>query len=185
MVIAFTGYAQSGKDTAGAYFMSKGYTRVGFADKLKEMALSVLKMTSPLRYVHVCEVGWDRVKKEQRYRKFLQDFGSLMRQDDPDYWVNKVRLTIGILGDVVITDLRYPNEARSLRREYETIIIRVIRPGTGPTNAHSSENELDKIEPDFVVENDGSIEELHSKLESILGLVIGTKIHREISDSLQ
>lgn len=178
MVIAITGYAQVGKDTAGAYFMNKGYTRVGFADKLKEMALSVLKMTSPLRYAYVKRVGWDVAKQNKWYRRFLQDFGSLMREQQEDYWIELAFDTLNSVTDAVITDLRYPNEAKRLKEEYETIIIKIERPGTGPANSHSSENQ--EIEADYIVTNERTIQELYWKLESILGTVIGVKIHEEI-----
>jgi hypothetical protein len=62
---------------------------------------------------------------------------------------------------VVITDVRFANEAAAIR-SWGGEIIRIDRPGVGPVNGHVSE--AMPFEPDEVIENDGTIEDLQDHL---------------------
>lgn len=66
----------------------------------------------------------------------------------------------------VITDMRFPNEMEAVV-EKGGITIRVVRPGT-VTGDHPSETALDDAVFDYEIINDGSMEELVSKVRSIL-----------------
>lgn len=66
----------------------------------------------------------------------------------------------------VITDMRFPNEMEAVV-EKGGITIRVVRPGT-VTGDHPSETALDDAAFDYEIINDGSMEELVSKVRSIL-----------------
>lgn len=66
----------------------------------------------------------------------------------------------------VITDMRFPNEMEAVV-EKGGITIRVVRPGT-VTGDHPSETALDDATFDYEIINDGSMEELVSKVRSIL-----------------
>lgn len=72
----------------------------------------------------------------------------------------------------IITDMRFPNELEAIIKK-GGITIRVNRPGYGNSmkelaEAHPSETALDGHDFDYVIENDGSMEELVSKVRSIL-----------------
>jgi hypothetical protein len=60
---------------------------------------------------------------------------------------------------LVITDVRFPNEAEEIKRR-GGIIIRVVRDGYGPVNEHVSEVAYEG--QDILIENNGSIEDLVS-----------------------
>ena len=66
----------------------------------------------------------------------------------------------------IITDMRFPNEMEAVV-ENGGITIRVVRPGT-VTEDHPSETALDDAAFDYEIINDGSMEELVSKVRSIL-----------------
>lgn len=74
---------------------------------------------------------------------------------------------------VVIPDVRFKNEIDGLRKGGAKL-VRVKRPGAGLTGAageHSSETEQDEVPDstfDFVLENDGSLEDLQKKILGIL-----------------
>ena len=68
---------------------------------------------------------------------------------------------------LVLTDVRYPNEAELVKRA-GGIMLRVERE-TGLKDAHSSENLLDDFEGfDYRLTNDGTIRELKKKVERIV-----------------
>lgn len=72
----------------------------------------------------------------------------------------------------IITDMRFPNELEAVIKRHG-ITIRVNRPGYGNSmkelaEAHPSETALDGHDFDYVIENDGNLEKLISKVKEIL-----------------
>jgi hypothetical protein len=71
---------------------------------------------------------------------------------------------------VVVSDVRYPNEAETLRA-HGFRIIRIVRPDAEPlpggASAHDSETALDDYVPDALIYNGGSLAELHSRADAL------------------
>lgn len=71
----------------------------------------------------------------------------------------------------IITDLRFPNEARAIK-DKGGILIRVDRydiTGQGKLNPHTSETALDDYQDfDYIIDNFGTIEDLIEKVRKIL-----------------
>lgn len=165
--IALMGKARSGKDSVAAELVAQhGYTRLAFADPLKEMALTInphIHMSyqvwtrlEPL----VSAIGWERAKDDHpEVRRLLQAMGQTVRSYDPAFWVRAlIRKTVTVDGPIVVTDVRYPNEHNALRRAGFDI-VRITRPGAG-TLAHESESALDEYPADATIPNDGTLAEL-------------------------
>lgn len=179
-VVGMLGYAQSGKDTAASRLTERyGFRRVAFADALKRIALDmdpivqVLPSLSPnLATVRLSDVvyplGWEHAKRVPEVRRMLQELGVAVRAHlGPDTWVNEVMRQLHRESrGVVITDVRFPNEAAAIR-EIGGVLVRVIRPGVGPVNQHRSETELDGLEPNWTLENDAGIPELLSRVDQL------------------
>jgi hypothetical protein len=164
-VIGLTGYAQSGKDTLASILVERyGYRRVAFADAIREFIYEVNPMVacSPTGYLKdlVNLVGWDNAKQEPQVRRLLQDLGVAARKlIDEDIWV-KVALRSVSPGDrVVITDVRFENEAKHIS-ELGGQLWRVKRPGVEAVNAHISETQMDGYKVDQIFLNNGSIDDL-------------------------
>ena len=71
--------------------------------------------------------------------------------------------------DIIVPDVRFDNEAEALR-SLGGIIIEVRRGQaglSGSAGAHVSESGL-SLPADYVIENEGTLEELHEKFEAIL-----------------
>lgn len=68
-----------------------------------------------------------------------------------------------------VTDVRFPNEADHIRRAGGKI-IKVVRPSLEgmQTDSHASETNIDKIDADFLLTNDGTLDDLASKVEGLL-----------------
>jgi hypothetical protein len=180
--IALIGKARSGKDTAAGFLVrERAYTRVAFADPLKEMALSIDPLIPAReRLIHVRlsalirDVGWEYAKDHYpEVRRILQSIGQTQREFDADYWVNvAARKIAGAEAwnlPVVVTDVRYLNEAVMLRaRGFK--MIRIMRPRIGVTMKearaamHASENELNDYPTDAVIYNDGDLDQLRNAI---------------------
>jgi len=84
-------------------------------------------------------------------------------------WINSTFSNYTPEDCYIFTDLRFPNELKAIQ-ERNGLTIRLFRPRdiTGIIE-HESETALDKeLSFDYFINNDGSIEELISKVKEIL-----------------
>jgi hypothetical protein len=193
--IGIIGRARSGKDTAGKFFVDgHGYRRVALADPLKEAALAldpivevtdygdtenrlsdVLRMPPVVDFRHPISnvdtrAPWERAKDEvPEVRRTLQHLGAAMRAVDPEIWLRAALATTQEANEqgvpVVITDVRYRNEAASLVRA-GFHLIHINRPGV-PQLDHESERDLGPEDARYLVQNDGDLAHLGEQLERI------------------
>lgn len=183
-LIALTGLHGAGKDTVADALPAR---KLAFADVLyREVAaawnvpLAALKcretkeMPSYDLALAMCDDGdfyrWAKFKPGNQLdprspRQILQWWGDYRRAQDPGYFVKRTRLSIeATLLDppcpVVITDVRFPNEA-AMVRQLGGQIWQVVRPGhEPPRTGHASETTGDEFAPDRVLVNDGSLDDL-------------------------
>jgi hypothetical protein len=64
---------------------------------------------------------------------------------------------------IVVTDVRFPNEAQAIK-DRGGYIFRIEREGVGPANDHPSEIALDNWIFDCIIDNDGTPEELVTRV---------------------
>lgn len=201
VLIGLSGKKRAGKDTVAAYLVEKyGFTRVAFADPLREVALKVdpiigaevdpqgsaaygyggeVHDIATAEPVHLSDVvsqrGWEAAKDHCVYgpevRRILQRMGVGVRDLDPDFWLRVAAEKIGVMMDarrnVVVTDVRFPNEADYIKRH--GFLIRVIRPGLDHADTHESETALDDYPHDAYLINDGSVQDLRDQVDCLLG----------------
>jgi hypothetical protein len=174
--VGIIGRARVGKDTAGEWLVNeRGYRRVGFADALKEAALKL----DPITYTNgdiaerlsvlVARNGWEDAKAYNEVRRTLQELGMAIRAIDPDFWLRAALAKVQAANEagvpVVITDVRFPNEADSLRRAGFHLVY-IDRPDV-PQLDHESEGALTSDDADHYVFNGGDVDDLHAKLMDI------------------
>lgn len=176
-ILGLSGWARNGKDTVAEHLISKyGYERVSFAAPMKE-ALYRLNpkitinnvMGTPVR-TGVDIYGWDELKTHgPEIRELLQRFGTEVGRDmwGEDFWVNAAINSIKDGSKVVVSDVRYPNEADAIK-SLGGEVWRVVRPGYGAANDHPSEHALNDYDFDRVLDNDTSVELLYSLVDSLL-----------------
>jgi len=168
MIIGLTGYAQSGKDTVANILVNNyGYTRVAFADKIREF----LYETNPMYDSIVGEPlfvrakvdrdGWEEAKKSPHIRRLLQTSGVAARKVfGEDFWVQQALKNLNSEGNYVITDVRFTNEADIIKKYDNSQLWRVKRLGVEAVNSHVSEHELDGYPVDQIFINNTTIEDL-------------------------
>ena len=169
-VVAFTGLAGSGKSTASQYLVDRyGYTRVRFAGPLKDM----------MRAIGLGEDDIEGGDKElsnsllcdKTPRHAMQTLGTEWGRKciGEDFWVGLWRWQVDEVlasgGRVVVDDCRFPNEAVAIRKLGGDIFK--IQGRGGIAGSHSSEKGIGQIVDD-VLDNTGSVEELHQMVEEAL-----------------
>jgi hypothetical protein len=184
MLIGVVGFARAGKDSVGQILVERaGFTRIAFADKMKEFALAVDpyipievmpansgpillgEKVAPITHFRrlskvVADLGWEKAKTNPEVRRVLQKIGTEGGRltVGPNMWVDAVDLP-HVPDRTVITDVRFLNEASAIQA-LGGVIWRVVRPGIEPANNHPSEMEQRSIREDDLIENDGSLEDL-------------------------
>jgi energy-coupling factor transporter ATP-binding protein EcfA2 len=169
-LIALCGLAGSGKSTlANILIEEHDFHRVKFAGPLKSMLI-----TLGLTHEHVegklKEVPCDLLGgKTPRYA--MQTLGTEWGRDliTPSLWTKAWKQKVQDYLDrgfkVVVDDCRFPNELRAVN-ELGGISIMIERPGIASVESHISEQHA--LETDVVLVNDGTIGQLHLKLDSLL-----------------
>ncbi|MFD7646359.1 hypothetical protein ACFV5M_01655 [Streptomyces albidoflavus] len=177
--IGIIGRARVGKDTAGAWLVeNRGYKRVAFADPLKEAALKLNPLVCVTEHGRVDSLrmvvdmyGWEEAKNRfHEVRRILQELGAAIRTIDEDFWLRAAITALADANDAghpaVVTDVRYPNEAASLRRA-GFVLIYIERPGV-PQLAHESEGALTEADADYHLVNDGNVTGLYNAVEFVV-----------------
>lgn len=165
MIIGLTGYAQSGKDTVAKILVeSYGFTRIAFADKIREFLYEVNPMVgcSPSGYLKelVNLKGWDVSKQEPQVRRLLQDTGVGARKlFGENFWVTQALKDISFGSNYVISDVRFENEADQIKFTGGQI-WRIQRIGVEAVNNHVSETQMDNYPVDQRFMNNGTLEDL-------------------------
>jgi hypothetical protein len=164
-LIGLTGYAQVGKDTFASILVEKyGYRRVAFADTIRSFLYEVNPMVgcSPSGYLKelVNLVGWDKAKQEPQVRRLLQDTGVAARTlIGDDVWISAALADLDPSEKVVVTDVRFKNEAEMIRL-LGGQLWRIKRYNTNAVNDHVSEIDLDGYAVDQIFLNNGTLEDL-------------------------
>lgn len=110
----------------------------------------------------------DIIEEELTPRLLLQEIGTdcIRNVIHPNFWVLSTIKNYNKNKKWVITDVRFPNEARIIK-ENNGILIRVYRPNI-PNNNHISETALDNFDFDYVIHNDKDINHLSKEIYNIL-----------------
>ena len=179
MIVVGLGYRMlAGKDSVADVLVRRyGFVRRGFADALKDEVLDRLPRTLGAYLKHMLHLEntadrrWLLVYgfKPPLVRALLQEYGTdVRRADDLRYWVKKVARWVEDCRPqrLVVPDVRFRNEAEFVRAPGGRY-VQVDRPRAEPAalDTHASESELDGVEPDYVVRNDGTLEDLERRVE--------------------
>jgi hypothetical protein len=175
LLIGLTGRAGAGKSTVAAWLEDEwAFHQVAFADPLLNMLGSLFAD---------CGIGgeWmtERTLKERptslgfSYRQLAQTLGTEWARNTlaPDFWLRVAAHRLDSLaphGDhVVISDVRFPNEADWLKQR-GGVLVRVVRDITPAVHPHESEAHVDQLPVDTELLNFGSKDTLHDQVDSLL-----------------
>lgn len=179
--IGLSGLAGSGKDTAADALREHDYVVGKFARPLYEAVLTLdpwirTAMIVPPQTERLSALvrrdGWEHVKRTYpEVRRLLQVMGTEVGRNiiGEDTWVNAADLWYDQQdAPVVWTDMRFPNEVAWLRSR-GGLWVHIERPGHEPEGqGHASEGAIDPVEADYVLTNNGTVEELRNALLEIV-----------------
>ena len=162
-VVCISGKAQHGKDTTAGMMKTV----------LESMGHTVLIAHYGDLVKYVCRTffGWNG-EKDAYGRSLLQKVGTdIVREQRPNFWVDFIKDLLSMFPNewdfVLIPDSRFPNGLK--QAGFNVIHLRVRRenfesPLTTEQQNHPSETALDHVVPDFLIVNDGTLEDLYNKV---------------------
>lgn len=170
-IIGLVGQKRSGKDSVAGFLAPYGFRRLALAEPIKRIAMDLFGFTRE----QVEGIDYDREQILPEWdvsvRQILQRIGSeLGRQIHPDLWIRKLMMQVDLWDEdrFVIPDVRHLNEVREIRARGGQI-WKIERPSFVNDDTHSSETEIASIEPDLVIVNDGTLEDLRIEVKKCLG----------------
>lgn len=176
MIIGLGYTQQVGKDTVGQHLVTEhGFTRLAFADGVRDLALQIDPLIGGARLSDIVGWrGWEDAKKSSEVRRLLINLGVGARQVlGPNVWVNAAEQRLRLMqtdptfkGDIVVTDVRMPNEVDWIRGFADNALWYVRRPGS-PTPDGKSEL-LTPKSFNRTLNNNGTIAELRTKVDTLL-----------------
>ena len=194
MIIGICGLIGSGKDTVAQTLIDNHqFVKTSFADKLKDAVAAMFNWDRELLDGKTDKSRDWREQKDEFWTKetgreitprlVLQEFGTeCMRNGFFDgIWVSltKQQLIQNPDTNFVITDVRFPNEAKMIletggqvwrvKRGLDPMWVRVYQDiGVEPKDVHPSEWAWANTHFDVIIENNGTLEELKSQVQGRL-----------------
>lgn len=171
IIIGLTGPAGSGKDTVGDWLeRDHAFTRIALADPIRVglkamLGLSSSDFKSPRKETPIAWLG-------RSPRALMQTLGTEWGRNlvTSDIWVRRASQTIAALPQprlVVVTDIRFEDEAAWLRNIGGTL-WHIRRAHVPRVRAHISEAGVALAEGDLVIENNGTLDDLHRRIDDAL-----------------
>lgn len=190
MIIGICGKINTGKNTIGKLLESHlDMVPMAFADQIKHAAFRIFEGSITEK-----ELWGSSQERGPKVRKILQLLGTDIGRDyDPDIWVKALLNRIGVFQrqgtdpldilpicepnrNIVITDIRFPNEAEAISNLPDGFTIHISRPNnyknvTPEAAQHPSELAVDNIPKkhiDYWVENNGTLQQLEDTTLNII-----------------
>lgn len=151
-IYGLAGLAQTGKDTAAILLKDAlGAQCLAFAEPVTTACANELGMT----HNYFLSLAKNKaLSNGLTKRQFMQQMGKSIRQTDIFYMVNHMHARLrAIQQPAIITDVRMPQEADYIRSR-GGIIIHIKNPNAKPAPDDETEQHLDHIEGDLVLNND-------------------------------
>jgi hypothetical protein len=166
-IIGISGKKGSGKDTVADILISLHREikigKVGFASALKAEVSRAIGLPNFFIDNH-----------KDNFRLILQGWGTDFRRKmyGEDYWLKKMDQALAMFESVkydvvIIPDVRFLNEAKYIK-DQGGLLIRVIRPMSGPIDIHPSEIELDDSQFDTTIYNNKDLNSLAQEVKQII-----------------
>lgn len=174
MIIGIHGKARSGKDTVAAMIQNQTQLPIrAFADPLKRASMELFGLTKDQAFGLK---GYNREIPHPDWgisvREMQQKLGTECMRDvfGPDFWLRTMGYRIAALPGVIISDVRFQNEADWIKEKGGKIVEVRRAPHAeelhGDQAYHLSEKGVEGA--DFVIDNNQGISELGKKVVKLL-----------------
>ena len=175
VLIGVHGKPRAGKDTIAYYLMGKhNFVRFGPGDPVKRTAAVMFDVDIKNFYDDKLKDAMNPYWK-MTHRDILQKVGKESSRDvfGEDFWMCHIEKKLLTLPDdvpgLVLPDIRYANETHWVR-DHGGLMIFVERPNRPAVadESHPAEQGLPLELADIIIPNDGTIEDLHAKIDLIV-----------------
>lgn len=189
MLFGIIGDTGCGKDTMGDH-LEKNYNfeKNAMAKPLKKACQIIFSFNDEQIYgtqeqKETPDPRWGNVTP----RKILQTFGSELMRDGmekiipglgKDIWIRSAQLAYetSVNKNVVFTDIRFKNEADFIKKN-NGILFKIRRNYWNENRDkevmnHISEIEKNEIQSDYIIDNNGSLEDFYHKIDEIVELLL-------------
>lgn len=171
-LIGLTGKAGSGKDTIGEYLDEMYcYRRISFAQPIRNAIAEIFGLPFECFQHPLKEEALENIGRSPR--QLMQWLGTEWGRNlvHPDLWLILAKESIEAawadgLG-VVITDVRFENEARMIR-EMGGTVWHVQRDSAGTPHQHASEAGVMFLPCDTRIDNNGSLNDLYVSIAKLM-----------------
>jgi hypothetical protein len=186
LVIGLCGAKGSGKDhfyhTVKKLYPNKNINKVAYADPIKHKIMHIFNLQSEAEYdtFKRRDVQYSLGNRvvEQDGRHIVREIGMMMREYDPDQFVNYVEQKIfdSITEDPsaiwCITDLRFQNELESIIYPLDGQVVKIKRVGY-EYDGHITEKEFCDEQCDIILKNDtNNIEDYEANIRQVFEKLI-------------
>ncbi|HBA84905.1 MAG TPA: hypothetical protein DCZ95_12495 [Verrucomicrobia bacterium] len=164
MLIGIAGRARTGKDTLAGHMINRhGFVRWAFADVIKHAFMMVPGVSAD-------QLHGDRKEEIDPHYGFawrvaMQRFGDTMRGLNPDFFIQVAERALPPEGRVVISDIRFENEAEFVRSR--GLLIHLRRPKAPAVAHHISEQPLGVEIDDVVIPNTGTPAQMFARFDEL------------------
>ena len=169
MILLLSGWSGAGKDTVADFLTQYGFTKLAFADSLKEIVASEFQF--PLEWTKTQEGKRTTLPCGKSVRELLIKRGQEIRYEQKNlgYFAEQVAKKIH-KGKYVISDWRFIEELETLKIfcKAETILtMRITRKGQEESQVKDSitEHDLDFFPFSYCLENPGTLDGLEKELQ--------------------
>ena len=192
MILLISGKMRSGKDTVADYLCGMhGFIKISHADALKQDCYNLIGRPDGNLTIAETRRFFDVPETKKKYRGLLIGVGQLMRDINPDWWVNQTFASIEselIQSDevnIVVPDCRFENEINYIQSGCKGLLFhhedasvvtlrmesdhRYSRGAMAEFDEDISETGLDGYARwDYTIQNSGTKGELFDSVEAMI-----------------
>lgn len=181
MLVGILGRKGAGKDTIADYLIENyDFEKLILAQPLKDACKVLFNFNDEQLYGNLKETvdpNWGTspriVLQYLGTEVFRKDINKIIPGIDGNFWVNLMASKYKELRNknssiqVVVSDVRFKNEIDEIHK-LNGIVIKVTRPALNNNDTHESEKSIDNLSGDFEIINEGSLEDLYNKINTII-----------------
>lgn len=164
MLIGLTGAKFSGKSSVARELAAKhGFLELSFATPLKQVCNLLFGFSDEQLEDHELKEAVDpRWGFSPRYAMQRLGTNAIRENFGKDFWIKRLAHQLPAQGNVVITDVRFDNEAEFVRSNHG-YVVKIARSGLAQDD-HLSESGIDPSLVSCTVLNDSSVEDLAQRV---------------------
>jgi dephospho-CoA kinase len=177
MLFGLIGSKGAGKDETAKYLM-QGYNfrQYAFATPLKNICQELFNLSDEQLHGSLKETldeRWNTTPRNMFQKIGTEIFRRHLKNEIPELacdniWIKKFELWFEEQKNnkCVVSDARFNDEINSIQERNGLIIL--IQRDTNNSDTHVSEQIHKEFEPDYIIYNNGSINDLHKQIDNLL-----------------